>query len=308
MKDKGVLITGSEGYLGQHLVQCLRKENMNVIASHRNELTSQFPLNFSEPDKVSASQISGINMMIHTVPLNEHLYKENKYAALSQHIAGIHAALDFCVHNGIPNFLYFSSFHVFGGQPGALHERRGPSPINDYGLAHFISEQTVAMFDRTKKVNGWIIRPSNVFGVPYDIEAFKRWNLIPFLFCAEAAAKGEITLHSPGNQLRNFVHVTDVCRLVMHIIETEPENRIFHSFGSETISVIQYAMLVQKVADTQFNRQIKINQPNGTDHITQFSFESIEHNILPTKKLEEFVKEMLALLLESKGEDNDRKM
>lgn len=308
MKDGRILITGSEGYLGQHLVQYIRKSNINVVASHRNELTSQYPLNFSEPEKISISQIADIDTMIHTVPLNEQLYKKNRYAALSQHIAGIHAALDFCIYNQIPNFIYFSSFHVFGNQSGTLHEQQPPSPTNDYGLAHFIAEQTVNMFNRTKKVNGWIIRPSNVFGVPYDIEVFKRWSLIPFLFCAEAVSKGEITLHSPGHQLRNFVHVTDVCRLVMYIIETKPDNRKFHAFGSETISVIQYAMLVKKVAEEQFNMPIKINQPRGTDDIIQFSFESIEHPISPTKELEEFVKEMLIHLLKSKGEDNDYDM
>jgi len=308
MRNRRVLITGSEGYLGKHLVHYLRSLHVDVVASHRNELTSQYPLNFSKPQKSSTSHISDIDTVIHTIPLDEWLYKKDKYAALSQHIAGIHAALDFCVHNKIPNFLYFSSFHVFGHQPGMLHEQLPPAPINDYGLTHLIAEQTVNMYNRAKKVNGWIIRPSNVFGVPYDVAAFKRWNLIPFLFCSEAISKGEIVLHTPGNQLRNFVHVIDVCRVVNYIIDTKPDNRIFHAFGSETISVIEYANLVQKVAEEHFNINININQPSGMETIVPFSFHSVEHNILPTKGLEEFVKEMLLHLLKSKGEGSDRSL
>jgi len=298
MKPKTVLISGADGYIALHIAQMLTKKNYNVMTSTRNR-KGNLTMDFSHPSKVASLNSSGIEAMIHTVSPNEALYKTDPYHALSENAAGIHSALDFCVNNNIRNFIYLSSFHVFGTQEGRLTETTSVSPRNDYGLAHCTAEQTVQMFDRTNKVDTWIVRPSNLFGVPVDCEKFKRWNLIPFLFCKEAVTCNTITLLTPGNQLRNFVGVSDVCKKVLWILEQKPKERIVHAYGNETMSVLQYALLVQKVALENFSLPVQIIRPDGNDQVVDFQFHSLYDipNLNPTEELETFVKEMLKSLL-----------
>lgn len=303
MKHKSVLITGANGYIALHLARMLKVNNYRVFTAGRHS-DADFLMDFSRPSEIASMEIGEIDAVVHTVSPNEGLYKTDPLRALSENAAGIHAVLEFCKNNNIKDFIYFSSFHVFGVQEGRLIENTIVAPRNNYGLAHYTAEQTVQMFNRTKQVNGWIIRPSNLFGVPADLVKFKRWNLIPFLFCKEAVENNTITLLTPGHQLRNFVGVSDVCKQALWILEQRPEERIFHAYGNETMSVLKYAELVQKVGSECFDLPVSINRPNGDDQAVGFEFTSMHDytNLQPKDQLELFVKEMFQALLSDRKE------
>jgi UDP-glucose 4-epimerase len=298
MRQTTVLISGADGYIALHIARMLINNNYQVRTATRDS-SGDLRMDFSNPAEVASLRSSGIDVMIHTVSPNEALYKTDPYRALSENVTGIHAALDFCVNNNVKNFIYFSSFHVFGMSKGRLAENTIVTPHNDYGLAHSVAEHTVQMYDRAKRVNGWIVRPSNLFGVPVDCEKFKRWNLIPFLFCKEAVERNKITLLTPGSQLRNFVGANDVARTVKWILENRPIERVIHSYGNETISVLDYALLVQRVAKESFQLPVQIIRPDGDDLVNDFDFTSLYKNskLTPSDNLELFVKEMLEVLL-----------
>jgi UDP-glucose 4-epimerase len=300
---KTVLISGANGYIGRHLVKMLKSNNYNVITATRH-LGGDLIMDFSNPLRVSRMDYSNIDVMIHMVSPNEELYKHDPYQALTENTVGIHAALDFCKNNNIRDFIYGSSFHIFGKQSGILNEDTSATPYNDYGLAHYTAEQTVHMFNRTNQVNAWVIRPSNIFGIPESIEEFKRWNLIPFAFCKEAVENGKITLFTSGSQIRNFVGVSDVCEKLLWIIENRPIYRIMHAYGNDTMSVLNYAYLVQKVALDRFNIPVQIIRPNGEEEVVSFQFTSLYNcpELSPKEDLETFVCEMLKELLNRSSE------
>ncbi|MCM3750205.1 NAD(P)-dependent oxidoreductase [Paenibacillus pasadenensis] len=298
MKTKTILVSGANGYLGLHMARYLRSCNIKVVTAARHD--GDFKMNFSYPSEIATLNVNGIDAMIHTVSPNESLYKSDPYYALSEHVSGIHAALDFCYNNKIRDFIYFSSFHVFGSSAGQLKEDTPISPTNDYGLAHSMAEQTIQMFNRLNKINAWVVRPSNLFGVPVDTKQFKRWNLIPFLFCKEAIETNTITLLTSGNQLRNFVGTNDLAEKVMWILKERPMERIVHAYGSQTMSVYDYALIVQKMAQDIYKLPVQIIRPSDVDEsYRQFDFSSLHKNIapIPSDCLSEFVNEMLGVLL-----------
>lgn len=295
MKQLTALISGANGYIAQHLIKKLRASQYEVITASRGSNSDHF-MNFSEPDHIAQLKIPGIDIMIHTVSPNEGLYRDDPYKGLAENATGIHAALDFCVRNNIPRFIYFSSFHVFGKSEGMLREHTPVAPINDYGLSHTVAEQTVAMYNRQQKIKAWIIRPANVYGVPIDCDMFNRWNLIPFNFCQQAARHRSITLQSTGQQLRNFVAVQDVCSLAQWMMEQQPVERIYHAYGKETISVLQYAQLVQQIAWEKFKLKIDVRFAKGEEQVVAFDFGS-KRGYEPQHTLAVFVEEMMNKLL-----------
>lgn len=297
MKLKKILLSGADGYIALHIAKMLKEYGYEVITATRSQ-GGDLTMDFSNPSAVAALQVDDVDAMVHTVSPNEELYKTDIYRAVTENSAGIHAALDFCVNNHIRDFIYFSSFHVFGNQTGRLVETTPAAPSNDYGLAHCIAEQTVQTYNRSGKVNTWIVRPSNLFGVPVDCSRFKRWNLIPFAFCKEAAEHNTITLLTSGDQLRNFVGISDVCRRLMWILEQRPVERLIHAFGRETMSIYQYALRVQKIAFEVLQQQVQIIRPAGETQAVDFEFASINGNpgLAPLAKIEDFVAEMLKVL------------
>lgn len=295
---KTALLTGANGYIAQHIALMLDRLNYKVISSARDN-HHDLALDFSSPATVINTKVDGsIDVMIHTVSPNESMCKENPSRAVSEHTAGIIAAMEFCVNNQIQDFVYFSSFHVFGHPSGYIDECSRVEPCGNYGLAHSVAEHTVQMYNRLQKVNAWILRPSNVFGVPVDLTKFKRWYLTPFAFCKEAMEKGSITLFTSGNQLRNFVGVTDVCRKLQWILEQEPNERIIHCNGKQSLSVLELAKLVQKIAKQSLGLSINISHPEGNEPIKHFKYKSAFSNpeINPTEDIEDFIEAMLKAL------------
>lgn len=296
MRTKTIMISGANGYIALHLARALRQAGHRVLTALRGA-GGDFVMDFSVPGQVAALKADGIDAMIHTVSPNETLYKTNPLRAVAEQSAGIHAALDFCRGNHIPDFIYFSSFHVFGRSTGQLVETTPTAPMNDYGLGHCIAEQTALLYDRRGDVNAWILRPSNVFGVPLDLEAFRRWNLIPFAFCREAAEHGCITLMTPGNQLRNFVGIEDVCQGVLQVLDNRYPERILHLYGRQTLSVFDFAQLVQRVAYDALGLPIRILRPDGQDCATEFAFTSLYDYFSATQGLDSYIQDMLQTLL-----------
>lgn len=295
---KNILISGAGGYIALHLAKMLRQEGYNIIKGTKDE-HGDFCLNFSNPQDIRNAQINDIDVMIHTVSPNEELYKIDPCKAITEHLAGMYAALDFCINNNICDFIYFSSFHVFGKTHGRIDEKSTVSPNNDYGLAHCVAEQVIQMYARNNKINGWIIRPSNVYGIPVVLGKFKRWNLIPFAFCREVAQHKSITLLTSGSQLRNFIGINDLCRKVKWVIEKRPKDMLWNAYGSETMSVFHFAKLIQNIADNKFDLTVNIKRPEGVERVTEFDYTSLYKNkeIDPIENLEDFIIEMLTNLL-----------
>ena len=298
MEHNRILISGADGYIARHCIRRLRELGFPVSTASRSQGGDLF-MDFSQPEQIAGTSIDGVGTMIHTVSPNEGLYQTDPCRAAAQNAAGIHAALDFCVRNQIENFIYFSSFHVFGNQVGCLTEMTPPSPCSDYGLAHCIAEQTAQMYDRQKKLSAWIIRPSNLFGVPEDLDKFKRWNLIPFAFCREAAAQRSISLLTPGHQLRNFVGINDVICKIVWILKNKPAQRLIHAYGTETISVYDYAKRVQAISSKIMEAPVQIHRPEGDGQTARFAFSSVltDPEILPGDRLDDFIRDLTTTLI-----------
>lgn len=298
MEKRRILISGADGYIAMHLIKKLREQNFSVYTASRTHNADLF-MDFSKPEQIVSTEICDIDTMIHTVSPNENLYQTDVYRAASENAAGIHAALDFCLNNHIKNFIYFSSFHVFGEHVGNLDETAPTLPCSEYGLAHLIAEQTVQLYDRQKELNAWIIRPSNLFGVPESLSAFQRWNLIPFAFCKEAVEQKAIFLLSSGEQLRNFVGINDVVRKIVWILNHAPDQHLIHAFGLETISVYDYARRVQAIGSDLLGEPIQLYRPEGFAETSQFSFTSVLNNpdLLPKDDLNSFITDMITTLM-----------
>ncbi len=294
MTSKSVIISGANGYFGGIACQYFQQLGWSVLkATRQAEADIHFELDF--PEQFAKIKIDcHADVFIHAAAAHEVTCNKHPYRSIFYNVAGTKAALDFCILNKIQYFVYLSTFHVFGNPQGIIDESNIPCPVNDYGLSHLQAEQYVQMYTKVGGIKGLVVRPSNFFGIPANLQTCDRWTLIPLSFCKEAVERSKITLRTSGLQTRNFVAVTDICAAIVKAIELQ-KLEILHIFGNDTLSIKELAQLVQKVMRKELLQDVVIEFPTTPSHdhqnILPFTYTSLYLDTLITSKacIEDFV-------------------
>lgn len=303
MEEKKVMISGANGYFGTIACQYFESQGWQVLkACRRNDPDVFFDLDC--PETFASLKINTkINVFIHAAAAHEVTCRQQPYRSVMQNVVGTKSALDFCVNNNIEHFVYLSTFHVFGNPNEHLDESTEPYPDNDYGLSHLQAEQYVQMYIREGKIKGMIIRPSNFFGIPVNLDQCKRWSLVPLSFCREAIETGQIFLKTSGLQKRNFVSILDTCRVINYANLMKYPTPLLHIFGVNTISIISLAKLVQQVMKIHLNKDIQVIVPQSpssevltTNQEFNYTSKYLSDIYKPVEKLEDFIIDFCQLL------------
>ncbi|MEH7548333.1 NAD-dependent epimerase/dehydratase family protein [Neobacillus vireti] len=298
------IISGSNGYFGSIACRYFQSKNWDIVKASRQP-DAHLHFDLDRPGDFANLLIkSQVDLFIHAAAANEVSCQSNPYQSIFQNVAGTKAALDFCVKNGIKYFVYLSTFHVFGTPSGTINEQSVPCPMNDYGLSHLQAEDYVRMYTRLNKINGLVIRPSNFFGKPVNIAQCKRWTLVPLAFCKEAVTTGKIVLRTPGYQLRNFISVKDICRVIEHAYSQCHAVPLLHIPGPDTMSIRSFGKLIQSVTKKHLNKSVELVIPDGPSNHDQFTYSSLYLKDIyqPSDKIEQFVADFCKVLTASQEE------
>lgn len=300
---KKLIISGANGYIGAIACKYFENKGWQVLKACRQD-NADIWCDLDSPEQFAGLTVdSNIDLFIHAAAAHEVTCKEQPYRSIYQNVAGTRAALDFCVKNNIERFIYLSTFHVFGYPQGEIDESVDPLPVNDYGLSHLQAEQYVQMYTREGRIKGMVIRPSNGYGIPVDLDNFKRWTLVPVDFCREAIENHKIVLKTPGLQKRNFVPITEVCRIMEKSYLLMDKINLLHIYGANTISIRSLAELVQNVMRNHFNEEVELVIPPNTSSLPssksgEFTYTSkyLQKIYEPRDKIEDFIIDFCTLL------------
>lgn len=287
------IISGSNGYFGGIACEYFQSKNWDILKAMR-QTGADLYMDLDRPDDfVNILIDQKVDLFIHAAAANEVACQSHPYRSIFQNVVGTKAALDFCVNNGIKYFVYLSTFHVFGSPSGMINEQTRPLPNNDYGLSHLQAEDYVRMYSRLNKISGLVIRPSNFFGIPNDIAQCKRWTLVPLAFCKEAIATGKIVLRTPGYQLRNFISVKDICKVIELAYLQSDNVPLLHIPGPDTMTIRSFAELVQRVVKKHLNKCVELIVNDGVSFDHNFTYSSLylKEIYQPSDRIEEFVTE-----------------
>lgn len=302
-KSKKILISGATGYVGGIANQYFTSIGNSVETIGRSPTDDHyfdFFQSLHEQESSGSGQIEA-DIFIHAAAANEVVCQQNPAYAYAVNVGGTKAALDIAVENSISNFIYISTFHVFNTRQGKIDETTVPRPSNVYGLSHYLAEQLVQFEAKNEELGTLIVRPSNLFGQPADINNCNRWSLVPLEFCRDAALHRKIVLKSSGNQERNFVSALDLMRSLEYFLG---KSEVAHCYGLDTISIREFAELIAKIGNKGVGTEIVVEAPeqdfgkSTTDEDTRFEFTSI-YDFSPRERIDNYCEEMLELLCTS---------
>lgn len=176
-----ILLTGSNGLLGQKLVELLRQQQgVEIIATSRgaNKLATHYPdlrfVSLDVTDRTQVQQVLGAEKpthVIHTAAMtNVDECELNRASCWLQNVTAVEHLVEACEQHQI-HLTHVSTDFIFSGEKGPLTEEEAPAPINFYGESKLAAEQAV----QASKGSWAIVRTVLVYGIVHD---YGRTNIV----------------------------------------------------------------------------------------------------------------------------------
>ena len=268
MKPKKILITGGLGNLGSWLTDYFCRQTdyeVFVLASRERPILTELDFTFIGCDiadrSAVADRLSGrtFDYVVHTASVNDYFKDNFAEDALRVNALGTRNLLDhFKDQSGLPQFVYFSTFQVYGQRHGLITEETPTEPKNDYGTTHLFAEYYVKQFHATHQLPYTIFRLTNSYGCPKDTDSSK-WYLVLNDLARMAATDGQIVLKSNGQASRDFIWMGYVCEIVHRMLELpSAPNDTFNISGEQTYKMIDVAEQVQEAYQEAYGKSLPI--------------------------------------------------
>ena len=247
-----VLVTGSSGFIGKHLVNELRTYNHEVIEFDLRLRSPLFPLDIKNRKHViHAIKDCDIDWVVHLAAnSNVREAEENPFNTAYNNILGSVSLLEVCKWAGVGNFIYAGSGGARYSEGGAHIEGETPMPKSIYGITKHTVEHFIDYY-RDRGMNAVTIALGNVYGYGDNSN-----RIIPNLFKAFESGGG-IDIYGDGTQTRDFVHVDDVVFFFRFCIEN---NKTFKKniYNYSYTMPMQINVLVELFED-MYGKKIDVN-------------------------------------------------
>jgi UDP-glucose 4-epimerase len=295
---KKVLITGACGYLGARLSKDLSEKGFGITAfdsydpSTHNQWTSLMDEvivgDIRDESTISDLADKNFDVVIHLISLDHHKSENEPNFVSSINVMPTWNLLDKLTQKGLKKFIYFSTIHVYGKIPKEIiTEDQQPAPLNPYGLTHLLSENICNYYNNKTDTECINVRLSNSYGSPVFKENNCWWLVINDL-CKTAYKEKKIKLLSDGSSQRDFIHSSDVCRVIEFILNTDKnnmQNNTYHISSGNTLTIWELAQTVKKVYQDRFKLEIPVILPENTISMFPDKFLRAEKYIVSNTKI-----------------------
>jgi UDP-glucose 4-epimerase len=270
-----VLITGGFGFVGGRLGKHLVDSEYEVILGSRkfqevpNWLPSAKIVQIDWNNKVTLlDACEDIDIVVHTAGMNAHECELDPEKAKTYNGDVTANLVTSAIKQGVKRFIYLSTAHVYRSPlVGTISEYTETTNIHPYATSHLAGENPVLEASENSNMDGIVIRLSNSFGAPAH-DHVDCWMLLANDLCRQAIVTGELVLQTHGNQVRDFVPLTDVCRAIEHLIQTDTDrlNSSVLNIGSgKPCTVLEITHLIQDCCMDYLNFKPVINRPASSE-------------------------------------------
>ena len=251
-----ILITGGLGFVGGRLAVHLAQAGHQIVLGSRNTVSPpawlpQAEVAQIEWDDIAALEHScnGADLVIQAAGMNAQDCAADPVAALAFNGVVTARLVAAASRAGVQKFIYLSTAHVYASPlVGTITEETCPRNLHPYATSHLAGEHAVLSANQREQIRGTVLRLSNAFGAPMykDVNC---WMLLVNDLCKQAVQTRKLVLQTSGLQQRDFVGMTEVCRVVEYLAvgngaATQPS--LFNVGAGVSQSVLAMAQLIQQ--------------------------------------------------------------
>jgi UDP-glucuronate 4-epimerase len=206
MASTSVLVTGSSGFIGTHVVRHLHAAGHRVMALDLMPPKERLPegVRFYQCDiRQGMLPNQGFGAIVHLAALagvRPSLDRQIDYNLTN--VTGTLRLLDHCRRFGTPHFVFASSSSVYGPDtPLPAEETATPNPCSPYALTKLHAEQWGRIYAEHHGLRFLALRFFSVWGPG------QRPDLALECFRRKIEAGQPIVVHGDGSQRRDLTHV-----------------------------------------------------------------------------------------------------
>ena len=250
-----ILITGSNGLLGQKLLHKLRKDSsVQLIATSKGENRvsnkegyTYFDLDITNNDAIAKLiSIEKPQVVINTAAMtNVDLCEDEKKDCDALNVEAVRYLADACVKVDA-HLIQISTDFIFDGEDGPYSEEDEPNPLSYYGLSKLKSEEVL----QAHSVKWTVLRTIIVFGVG---EKLSKGNIVLW---AKGALEKEDPLNIIDDQFRAPTLAEDLADICILAAKKKAVG-IFNASGKDIMSIYE---IVERIAKHYGNSTENLNK------------------------------------------------
>ena len=241
---KKILVTGSNGLLGQKITErVLKQKDVELIATSRGE--NRYPEKsgyvYADLDICDQARIREVltkhrpDSVIHTAAMtNVDACEKNKEECYRLNVEAVRYLVSACKDLDI-HLIHLSTDFIFDGENGPYSEEDEANPVSYYGQTKLDAEELI----QNSSCRAAILRTIIVYGIVNDMS---RSNIV--LWAKSALEKGD-PINVVDDQWRMPTLAEDLAECCILAAKKQAEG-VFNASGKDMMSIID---LVREVAD-----------------------------------------------------------
>jgi UDP-glucose 4-epimerase len=254
MKTSRVLVTGSAGFVGNHLCRHLLELGISIVRN--SGANDKNKLDVTDINQLHSTANLGIEGVVHlAAKTSVNSAAKDPYQAYYANIVGTLNVLEFCRLRNIKKLIFMSSY-VYG-EPKYLpiDEKHPVNPHSTYHKSKLIAEQLCRNYSLDFGIDVVTLRPFLLYGP----------NAKPYMFISTVIQQiknnGHVFL-SGKHTSRDFLFITDFLDLVTIILNKFPKGYNLYNVGYgeshrlEEVTQILAELLNKKIS-ISYNNQIR---------------------------------------------------
>jgi len=257
LKQKRILVTGGNGYLGNKLIERLIFEKAIVYSIDIQENSKSKDATYYKVDIRNKEELTKIigeinpEIIFHlAASLNRERDFSNVESVFEINLFGTINLLQALKNINYEKFIFTSTSEVYGGDKikSPFKEYDNFVPASPYSLSKYSAEMAISSFSELNAKKFIILRLFNFYGEGMSTEFF----LPQLILKLKSGESFDMTL---GEQVRDFIYVNDVIEALLLSIRVDVNNQIFNvSSGiGKTIKEIAIELKKQLKSNSRIN-------------------------------------------------------
>ena len=234
-----ILITGSSGFVGKHLVKKLSRNHK--IATY-DLIKGQDVLD----SELLAQKLKDVDLIVHLaafISATESWQKPMEY--MKNNALGTLSVIRCAIDAGVKKIIFFSSAAVKA------------KPLTPYAISKISAEERKMSLKEniSQDLKTFLIRPENIYGSGQK----EAYGYVIHNFIKSVQAGKSVNIYGDGYQTRDFVYIDDVVQTVEKLIKLKTMSGTVISLGTgKPTKIINLAKTTMKI----LNKEVEIKFSN----------------------------------------------
>jgi UDP-glucose 4-epimerase len=243
------IVTGGAGFIGSHMVDLLLEREFSVrviddlsggrelnLAHHRGNPRLSLEVGDVRSVQPESALFRDVRFVFHFAGIGDIVPSiERPLDYMSVNVQGTAHVAEAARRAGVEKFVYAASSSCYGLAKVPTNEAHPIAPQYPYALSKYQGEQAVFHWHHVYRLPVNSVRIFNAYGTRSRTTG--AYGAVFGVFLRQKLAGKPFTVVGDGEQLRDFVYVTDVARAFLAAAETHRVGEIYNLGGGRPQSV-----------------------------------------------------------------------